>query len=127
MNIKDLKVSDRPRERLIKNGASTLSDVELLAIIIGSGNKNENVFDLAVKILKKYDFKKIKQLSYEEITKIKGIKQAKACKLLACYEIAKRAYMFNNDESVILEDSLKIYPDNQYVQSLVAECKSAQN
>ena len=108
MKIKDLKVEDRPRERLIKEGAKALSDVELLAIILGSGNKNENVFDLSVKILKKYTFKELKELSYEDFCLLSGIKQAKACKLLACFEIAKRAIV-SNDYNLCLEDSKLIY------------------
>ena len=108
MKIDDLNIEDRPRERMIKYGPKGLSDVELLAIILGSGTKEENVLDLSANILKRYCFKDMKDLSYHELIKISGIKQAKACKLLSCFEIAKRAIK-NEDINITLEDSNEIY------------------
>lgn len=91
MNVKDLSKEDRPRERLIKVGPRALSDVELLAILIGSGTKTSTVLELATEILKQYTLVDLKDLTYEKINKIKGIKQAKACQLLVCFEIARRS------------------------------------
>ena len=91
MKIKDLSNENKPRERLINNGPKHLSDIELLAIILGSGTKTNDVFDLSTNILNKYSFNELKDVTYEDLIKINGIKQAKACKLLACFEIAKRA------------------------------------
>lgn len=108
MNIYDLKIEDRPRERLIKMGPSSLTDIELLAIILGSGTKEENVLELSTNILKKYSFNVMKELSYQELININGIKQAKACKLLACFEIAKRAINVN-ELNIILDNSKSIY------------------
>ena len=72
MNIKDLKLEDRPRERLIKHGPKSLTDIELLSIILGSGTKEENVLELSNNILKKYSFTNMKDLSYHELIRISG-------------------------------------------------------
>ncbi len=95
MKLKELTLNDRPRERLIAKGANALSDVELLAIMIGSGTKKENVLDIALKITKNYTLKELKDLSYQKLIMITGIKRAKACQLLACFELARRAHILD--------------------------------
>ena len=112
MKIKDLTYENRPRERLITYGPKYLSDVELLAIILGSGTKDNDVFTLSTNILKRYDFNDLKNVSYQDLIKISGIKQAKASKLLACFEIAKRANI-NKNTNICLESSKDIY---EYLQ-----------
>lgn len=84
-----------PREKLIKYGANTLAEYELLAIILGVGNSDENVFDLSKNILSQYqNLKELLDLSYEELIKYKGIKQAKATKIIASIEFAKRIFEY---------------------------------
>ena len=91
MKVKELEIHERPRERLIEKGANALSNVELLAILLGSGTSREDVVQLSERICRKYSFSKLKELSYEELIQIDGIKMAKATQLLACFEIVKRA------------------------------------
>ena len=100
MKIKELNNENKPRERLITNGPNHLSDIELLAIILGSGTKTNDVFELSSNILKKYNFNELKNITYSDLIKINGIKQAKACKLLACFEIAKRANKNTNNNHI---------------------------
>ena len=95
MKLKELTIKDRPRERLIEKGANALNDIELLAIMIGSGTKKENVLDIALKITKKYTLKELKDLTYQKLIMIPGIKSAKACQLLAAFELARRAHILN--------------------------------
>ena len=84
-----------PREKLIKYGANTLAEYELLAIILGVGSSNENVFELAKKIIDAHpNIKDILDLTYFELIKIKGIKQAKATKIIASIEFAKRIFEY---------------------------------
>ena len=91
VKIKDLTTLDRPRERLIKYGAKALSDSELLAILLISGNNKYSVKDLASIVLKKSGgLKNLKDTNYEILTKIDGIKNSKACIILACIELANR-------------------------------------
>lgn len=110
MNIKKLKSEERPREKLIKKGSLHLSDYELLAIMLGSGTKEKSVLDLSIEIINNYGFSKLFSMSFNELKSIKGIKEAKATKLMACFEIAKRCQIeMNTKESIKLEDSNELY------------------
>lgn len=98
MKMKELPISERPYEKLEMYGENTLSNAELLAIIIKSGTKEESSVTLAQKILSLGENKKCKQdnlkflqeLSIEEFMKIKGIGKVKAIQLKALCELAKR-------------------------------------
>ena len=88
--IKDIPVTERPRERLKELGVENLSNKELLAIILKTGSKNKNVTDLALEILKKYELQELKQASLNSLMKIKGIGEVKAIEILATIELGKR-------------------------------------
>lgn len=89
--IKDLPLNERPRERLINKGVYSLSDSELLAIVLKTGTKDLSVKDLANLILKKYkSISNLKNITYRELINIKGIGEAKACQIISVIEIAKR-------------------------------------
>lgn len=90
MQIKKLPKIERPREKLIQYGPGRLSNSELLAIILRSGKKGENVIDLANKILKKYKAENLPSLSYDELKSFDGLGPAKACEIIACFELGKR-------------------------------------
>lgn len=102
MKIKEIEENSRPREKLIAFGASNLSDIELLAIIIGSGMKNISVLDLANNILKNFELSALSELSYEKLVEIKGIKKSKACSILASFELVKRSYAFKARNTAFL-------------------------
>jgi len=88
--IKDLPKIERPREKLIRYGSSRLSNSELLALILRSGKKGENVVDLANKVLKKYKAENLPHLTYRELESFSGLGPAKACEIIACFELGKR-------------------------------------
>ena len=90
MKIHDMPESGRPRERFVKFGASALSDAELMAIILRTGNKGENVIDMSNRLIAEYGLNKIFDCSIEELQKVKGIGPSKAMQLLAMAEIGKR-------------------------------------
>ncbi len=98
VKMKELPISERPYEKLEMYGANTLSNAELLAIIIKSGTKDESSVTLAQKILslgkskncKEDNLKFLQELSIEEFMKIKGIGKVKAIQLKATCELAKR-------------------------------------
>ena len=90
MRIKDISLENRPRERLEKQGPSVLSDAELLAIILKTGNKTENVIDMSNRLLSKYSFDKLSMCSLTELQEINGIGSAKACQIIALFELNKR-------------------------------------
>ncbi|MFA6963642.1 MAG: DNA repair protein RadC [Patescibacteria group bacterium] len=89
MKIKDTPKVDRPQEKLVKYGTKKLSDAELLAIILRTGTKECNVLDLSKKILRKYR-EKLSSLEIDELKKIKGLGETKACQLIAVVELARR-------------------------------------
>lgn len=90
ITIKDLPNIERPREKLIKYGPDKLSDQELLAILLRSGTKDENVLDLAGNILKKFSKDKLPYLNYDDLKVYPGLGPAKACEIIACFELGKR-------------------------------------
>lgn len=108
MKIKEINISSRPREKMKRNGISTLSNEELLAILLRCGNKNKSAIELSYEILAKAgNIKNLFKLDYHELTKISGIKDSKASIILASIELAKRAMsyqeeciMYNNPKNV---------------------------
>jgi DNA repair protein RadC len=90
MQIKKISQDQRPRERLQKSGSESLSDAELLAIILQTGTKYENVIDLSYRLLSKFGINKLENCTLKELTKINGIGNAKACKILAMFQLQKR-------------------------------------
>lgn len=89
--IKDWPEDERPRERLIKYGAESLSDAQLLAIILRTGNKDRSAVDLGRALISKFEnFRSMDSLSISELCKEKGIGAAKASQIKAAFEIGKR-------------------------------------
>mgnify|MGYP001603196705 FL=1 len=89
MKIKEIPWFNRPGFKLTRNGVHSLDDAELLAIVFGIGNKDENAIDLSNRLLKKYNLNKIEYLSVKELAKeLKSYN--KALQLLSLIEISKR-------------------------------------
>jgi DNA repair protein RadC len=91
-SIKQWAKDDRPREKLLMKGAETLSDSELLAILIVNGNREKSAIDLAKDVLKlgKNNLAELCKISVPELTRIKGIGAAKAITISAAMELGKR-------------------------------------
>ena len=90
-----------PREKIIKDGPGELSDDELLAIMLSSGTKNEDVFSMSKRLIQDYGFASLMRLDYNELSKIPGIKMAKGAKLLAIFEIARRVISEENNKKCL--------------------------
>ncbi len=92
LSIKNWAESDRPREKLLAQGERVLSDAELLAIILGSGSKNESAVELARRILQSVDndLNQLGKCRVHELMKFKGIGQAKAINIVATTELGRR-------------------------------------
>jgi len=89
--IKDWQPDDRPRERLKQKGPASLSDSELLAIILRTGTKEMNAKEVGAELLKKHgNFSDLEKLDLTDLNKIKGIGPTKAITLSAVFEIARR-------------------------------------
>ncbi|MBE6224717.1 MAG: DNA repair protein RadC [Bacteroidales bacterium] len=95
--IMDWARDERPREKFLARGAGSLSDAELLAILIRAGNKDENAIDLARKILRGAgnSLKNLGRFSFEDLKKFKGIGIGKALSIMAAFELARRGQVEN--------------------------------
>jgi DNA repair protein RadC len=87
--IKDIPDFDRPREKLASKGPESLSDYELLAILLGSGIKGKNVLNVAHSLQKRLDKNK-DNLNISTLVSIQGVGFAKACQIIAAVEFARR-------------------------------------
>ncbi len=115
MAINDWPLEDRPREKLIKNGEHTLSDSELLAIILGTGIKGRSALDLARGILGLFEsFRGIGKSELRDWDKLAGLGQAKISRIKAVIEIARR---FNEERA--RENRLKIMSSGDVARLLM--------
>ncbi|WP_053368944.1 RadC family protein [Bacillus sp. FJAT-27245] len=101
--IRDYPQEERPRERFIAGGPASLSNHELIALLLRTGTKEESVLQLSNRLLSHFEgLRLLKAASLEEITAIKGIGTAKAILLMAALELGSRvANLANNDRYVI--------------------------
>ena len=91
MILKEVPICERPREKLLLEGSEKLSNIELLAILLRSGNKDEIVLEVAKKVIYLLeDITDLSSLTIQELTNIKGIGESKAITILACVELGKR-------------------------------------
>ena len=117
MKIKDLPKVDRPREKLEKYGPEKLSNSELLAILLGSGQKGINVVQLSKRILSKFSGDGLSKADIKELKNTFGLGNAKACEIVACFELGRR--LLQNKQSALLLspkdvwDQLKDIRDNK--------------
>ena len=110
MIIKDWSEQERPREKLFFNGRLALTDTELLAILIGSGNQKETALCIARKILSNTDYSlnDLSKLSVHKLMKFRGIGKVKALTIIAALELGRRqrnqnvitAFKLNSSQSV---------------------------
>ena len=122
-----------PREKLMKYGAEKLTDDELLAIILRSGVKGKNVFELSKELLKTYKtLTKLEQASFETLSSIKGMGKVKSINLKASLEIGKRYHLYkmkekkitiNSPEDVYRVSENMVYYDREVVKVLSLDSK----
>jgi len=90
LKVKDLPVDDRPREKLILRGPQSLSDSELIAILLRTGTKGKSVIELAQNLLNQNNLAMLATKSVESFTKSDGIGKDKAATLVASFELTRR-------------------------------------
>lgn len=101
--IRDVPISERPRERLLNDGPSYLSNQELLAILIRTGTKKESALQLAQKVLQQFDgLHLLREATVDELQSIKGIGVVKAVELCAALELGKRIHNLKQEEAIII-------------------------
>ncbi len=115
--LKEIPKIDRPRERLINFGAESLSNEELLSILLKTGTKDVSVKELASTILNKIgEINKLNEINYHILSSIQGVGSAKACTLLAVVELSKRITRKNASlNNVIIKSADIAFDYFQYI------------
>ena len=91
MKLQNYPLEERPREKAFHHGIESLNNIELLALVLRTGNKQESAIELAQRVINEIGgFRYLHDINYYQLIQIKGIKQAKAIEVLAIIEIAKR-------------------------------------
>jgi DNA repair protein RadC len=111
ISIKQWAEDDRPREKLLLKGKQALSDAELVAILLGSGSRNETAVQLAQRVLKEYgnNLYELAKLSVADLQKFKGIGEAKAISIVAALELGRRRKDEPVKEQTVIRTSVDIY------------------
>ena len=112
--MKELPYDERPRERFIQVGAHSLSDSQLLAILLRNGYHNKNVHDLAIEILKSYPISQLQECSFYDLISIKGVGEVKALEILAAIELGKRIFLRKKEKNIKLQSAEDIWKDVKY-------------
>ena len=109
-SIKEWAKDDRPREKLLANGISSLSNSELIAILLNHGTRDKSALELAQDVLKlsKDNLNELGKLSVKELMKIHGIGEAKAIGLVAAMELGRRRYAMASREKAVVTSSADV-------------------
>lgn len=107
LTIKSWALEDRPREKLLSKGKSSLSDAELVAILIGSGNREESAVALSKRILLSVDnnLNGLSKLSVTQLMKFVGIGEARAITIITALELGKRRHFEQQEEKPSIKSS----------------------
>jgi DNA repair protein RadC len=111
LSIREWPEDDRPREKVLRNGVSSLSKSELLAILIGSGNAEESAVELMKKVLASCNdsIAELSKLTVDELCSFKGIGSAKAITIIAACELWKRRKEDDRDDNFVVRTSQDVY------------------
>lgn len=120
LSIKSWAEADRPREKLAEKGKASLSDAELIAILIGSGNDEDSAVELSKKILLSVNnnLHELGKLTISDLTKFRGIGEAKAISIMAALELGRRRKEADGNQKVRITTSGHVY---NVVYPLVAD------
>lgn len=111
LSIKEWAEDDRPREKLLLKGKQALSDAELIAILLGSGSRNETAVQLAQRILREnnHNLFDLAKLSVADLQKFKGIGEAKAITIVAALELGRRKKDADVPQQTVVRTSVDAY------------------
>jgi len=111
LGIKLWAEEDRPREKLLQHGRRHLTDAELIAILIGSGNRNETAVDLSKRILAFYEnsLTKLGKASIQDLSRFKGIGEAKAISIVAALELGLRRNETEEEQRIQITASSEVH------------------
>ena len=122
LSMNDLPDAERPRERLVAQGAAMLSTAELLAIVLGTGTRGENVVHLAERVLAHFGgLRGIAQASPPDFAHINGMGPAKTTQILASLELGRRLSRFEHKDNPIIAKAVDVVNLVSDMQDLVQE------
>lgn len=103
--VKDLPLSKRPREKMLYKGAENVTDVDLIAILLGTGTKTKNAISLAQTFLQQYPLERLATASFRSLKPIAGIGKVKMLRLFAAFELGKRIFANSSLSNISLSSS----------------------
>lgn len=111
LSIKDWSSDDQPREKLLKKGKNVLSNAELIAILIGSGNNKESAIELSKKILDSVqnDLSLLSKMNAKELMMFRGIGEAKAVSIISALELGRRKKDHQSQKKQAIKSSADAY------------------
>lgn len=116
LKIRDLPQDSKPREKLIKQGPESLSLAELLAVVLNTGNKSEDVLEMSNRIIREYGEKSIlSEKDAEILSRELNISLGKACQIISCGEIGRRFYENKSSGLVVIRNAKDVY---EYLQDM---------
>ncbi|MAM19034.1 MAG: DNA repair protein RadC [Bacteroidota bacterium] len=120
LSIKNWAQDDRPREKLLQKGKLSLSDSELIAILLGSGSRNESAVELARRMLvaSKNSLNELGKLSVQQLCNFKGIGPAKAVGIVAALELGRRRRLEEAVTNLKISSSLSVF---EMMQPVIGE------
>ncbi|WP_406656892.1 DNA repair protein RadC [Methanolobus sp. ZRKC2] len=107
--IRAMPEDERPRERLLKFGPEALSNAELLAIILRTGSRKENVINMCSRIFSEYSLKQLSQANIKQLMQIHGIGAAKAAQIAAVFELARKLEGFTDKPKRKIRNPADVY------------------
>lgn len=108
--VKDLPSDEKPREKMIKDGVNALSAAELLAVVLGVGTKKEELMAMTTRLMREYGEKGIAyQKDPNIITKDLNIPLAKACQIVACFELGRRFYQKKDGVNISIRNAKQAF------------------
>lgn len=110
MRVKDMYLEERPREKALKHGVGSLSNQELLALLISTGTKEKSALDLATSLMNAMpsSLLSLANSSIAQLTEIDGIKEAKALRISACFELSRRLSYMEIEEVIEIDKPKKL-------------------
>ncbi len=118
MKMNDINPDNRPIEKMFKYGLKSLSNEELLAILINTGTVGKSSLDLSYEIINSVpDFKSLLNLSLQELMSFSGIKKAKACRIEAAFELTRRLMSYVNERTALITPQVSI----NYIYPLISK------
>jgi DNA repair protein RadC len=116
LKVRDLPPEQKPRERLMKHGAETLSTADLLAVVLGTGTKKEEILSMSARIMKEYGEKSImSQKDPAALSRDLGIPLVKALQIVACAELGRRFFGKNEAASPVIRTAREVF---EYVKDM---------